>query len=99
MKLVIVLAVIAVLVQAIIGVPVSEKPVRSRQGPKDEENTPGTFQGDMILTDEQRSEIMQAIDDQRAGRQRRKAVSYESSRWPLNIVPYEISASSGKTDY
>ena len=97
MKLLIVLAVVAVLAQGIIGAPVSEKPVRARQGPKDEENTPGTFQGDMMLTDEQRNEIMEAIDDHKKNdRERRKAVSYENYRWPLNIVPYEISSSSGE---
>ena len=97
MKLVILLAVVAVLVQGILSAPLTEKPVRTPQGPKDEEDTPGTFQGDMMLTDEQRREIMQSIDDHKADRQKRKAVSNENYRWPLNIVPYEISASSGKT--
>jgi len=74
--------------------PVDEKPVEPHHEPKDEENTPGTFQGDMMLTDEQLEEVMQAIDEQSSGRQKRKAVSDLRYRWDGNIVPYEITSTS-----
>ena len=64
--------------------------------PKDEEDTPGSFQGDMMLTPEQRQEVMEAIDDEKTGRTKRKATSSTTARWPLNIVPYVITQSSRK---
>ncbi|XP_054756505.2 blastula protease 10-like [Lytechinus pictus] len=62
--------------------------------PIDEDPTPGAFQGDMMLTVDQLRQIEEAIDDQKAGRKKRKAVINENARWTLNIVPYEISPSS-----
>ncbi|XP_071477908.1 protein SpAN-like [Diadema antillarum] len=48
----------------------------------------------MMLTDEQLREVMEAIDEEKAGRKKRKAVSNTLTRWNQNIVPYEISGSS-----
>ncbi|NP_999767.2 protein SpAN precursor [Strongylocentrotus purpuratus] len=62
--------------------------------PKDEEPTPGAFQGDMMLTDDQLRKVEEAIDDQKAGRKKRKATIYESQRWSYKIIPYVIESSS-----
>ncbi|XP_071477907.1 blastula protease 10-like [Diadema antillarum] len=48
----------------------------------------------MKMTDEQLREVMEAIDEEKAGRKKRKAVSNTLTRWNQNIVPYEISSSS-----
>ncbi|XP_071504135.1 blastula protease 10-like [Diadema antillarum] len=48
----------------------------------------------MMLTDEQLREVMEAIDEEKAGRKKRKAVSNTLTRWNQNIVPYVISAAS-----
>ena len=77
---------------------VTEKPVAApRQEPYDEDPTPGAFQGDMMLTEDQMRQIEEAIDDEKAGRKKRKAVINENTRWPFKIVPYEISPSSSKS--
>ena len=80
--------------------PPPKKPqdsVVQHQEPLDEDPTPGAFQGDMMLTDDQLRQIEMAIDDQKAGRKKRKAAINENARWTSNIVPYEISPSSSKS--
>lgn len=75
--------------------PMTQKPIAaSHQEPKDEEPTPGAFQGDMMLTDDQLRQVEEAIDDLKTGRKKRKAVINENARWTSNIVPYEITPSS-----
>ncbi|XP_054756503.2 protein SpAN-like [Lytechinus pictus] len=61
--------------------------------PKDEEPVSGAFQGDMMLTEEQLMKVEEAIDDEKAGRKKRKATNNESQRWPYKIVPYVIDSS------
>ena len=51
----------------------------------------------MMLTEDQQRQIEEAIDDEKAGRKKRKAVINENARWTYNIVPYEISSSSSKS--
>jgi len=109
MKLLLLLTVFAVLAQGIFAAPTGvqkDEPVETpppkkpqdsvvqHMEPLDEDPTPGAFQGDMMLTEDQQRQIEEAIDDQKAGRKKRKAVINENARWTYNIVPYEISPSS-----
>ena len=50
----------------------------------------------MMLTDDQLRKVEEAIDDQKAGRKKRKATIYESQRWSYKIIPYVIESSSSK---
>eukprot|EP00057_Strongylocentrotus_purpuratus_P007633 XP_011662107.1 PREDICTED: blastula protease 10 [Strongylocentrotus purpuratus] len=75
--------------------PMTKKPLAaSHQEPKDEEPTPGAFEGDMMLTEDQLKKVEEAIDDLKTGRKKRKADINENARWTFNIVPYEITPSS-----
>ena len=64
--------------------------------PEEREDTPGAFQSDMLLTPEQQETISKLITEYESGITKRRVKLALSYRWPQNIVPYEIHASSGK---
>ena len=84
-----------IMIQATPDIGMEEKPAGDDSGPADEQDNEGAFQGDMMLTEDQRAEIEAAVDDLGTDRKKRKATVYSNYRWPEKILPYVITNSSG----
>ena len=65
-----------------------------------EERSHGGYEGDMVITDEQKAIIDGdggGGDDNDNPMAKRKGLKNLAHRWPKNIVPYKIGESAGKS--